>query len=221
VRPVRSRYVGDVGDVVVGRITELQQSKWKVDIAGRQDAVLQLGAVNLPGAARRRTIEDQLQMRSLFVENDVIVAEAQSFFQDGSVALQVGRDMGKLENGIFVSVSSSLIKRSKTHFHTIAGAVDVIIGMNGCIWLSASLSDEEKEVKAIQGKNYVSKPVPREDREKIARVRNCIAALAERNLPIHPDTITECYRASLKYDPKHLITPEVVEIITKPVQLSL
>lgn len=210
-----------MGDVVVGRVTELQQSKWKVDIAARQDAALQLGAVNLPGAARRRTIEDQLQMRSLFVENDVIVAEVQSFFQDGSVALQVGREMGKLENGFFMTVPSSLIKRSKTHFHTIAGAVDLIIGMNGCLWLSASLSDEEKETMAIQGKNYVPKPVPKEDRDKIARVRNCICALAERDLPIHPDTITECYRASLKYEPKHLISPDVIEIITKSVQMSL
>jgi exosome complex component RRP4 len=62
---------GDVGDVVVGRITEVGQSRWRVDVNGRQDAVLQLGAVNLPGgAARRRTLEDQLQMRSIFVEHD-------------------------------------------------------------------------------------------------------------------------------------------------------
>ena len=54
VRPLKARYTGDIGDVVVGRITELQQSKWKVDINARQDASLQLGAVNLPGTARVR-----------------------------------------------------------------------------------------------------------------------------------------------------------------------
>jgi exosome complex component RRP4 len=53
VRALKSRYTGDVGDVVVGRVTEVGQSRWRVDVNGRQDAVLQLGAVNLPGGAAR------------------------------------------------------------------------------------------------------------------------------------------------------------------------
>lgn len=32
VRPLRSRYVGDVGDVVVGRITQVGVKRWLVDI---------------------------------------------------------------------------------------------------------------------------------------------------------------------------------------------
>lgn len=49
VRPLRSRYVPEIGDVVVGRITEVGQRRWKVDVHTRLDAVLLLSSVNLPG----------------------------------------------------------------------------------------------------------------------------------------------------------------------------
>jgi hypothetical protein len=43
------RYTGEIGDVVIGRITEVQQKRWKVDTNSRQDSVLLLSSVNLPG----------------------------------------------------------------------------------------------------------------------------------------------------------------------------
>lgn len=49
VQPVRSRYVGEIGDVVVGRVVEVQQRRWKIETNSRLDSILQLSAVNLPG----------------------------------------------------------------------------------------------------------------------------------------------------------------------------
>lgn len=49
IRPLKSRYNGETGDVVVGRITEVQQKRWKVDTNSRLDSVLLLSSVNLPG----------------------------------------------------------------------------------------------------------------------------------------------------------------------------
>jgi len=107
VRPVKSRYIGEVGDLVVGRVVSVDSKRWKVDINGQKvrsvararslscsysyrfvvlidfhstlvlyvvkDAMLQLSSINLPGGVQRmRTYEDQLQMRTLFVENDLI-----------------------------------------------------------------------------------------------------------------------------------------------------
>jgi exosome complex component RRP4 len=73
VRPLQSRYVGEIGDVLVGRIVEVGAKRWKVDVGGVQDAVLMLSSVILPGGVqRRRTYEDQLQMRELFVEGDLL-----------------------------------------------------------------------------------------------------------------------------------------------------
>lgn len=52
VRPLRSRYMPEIGDLVVGRITGVQQKRWKVDIKGRQEAVLMLSSINLPGGVQ-------------------------------------------------------------------------------------------------------------------------------------------------------------------------
>lgn len=49
VKPIKSRFDGEVGDVIVGRIIETGHRKWKVDIKGRHHAVLHLAAINLPG----------------------------------------------------------------------------------------------------------------------------------------------------------------------------
>lgn len=49
IRPLKSRYVGEIGDVVVARVTEVQQKRWKVNTNSRLDSILLLAAVNLPG----------------------------------------------------------------------------------------------------------------------------------------------------------------------------
>ena len=85
VRPLRTRYVPETGDVVLGRVVDIAGKRWKLDAGGRQDAI-QLGtAVHLPGGAqRRRNTVDELNMRALYAENDLISCEAQSFYADGA-----------------------------------------------------------------------------------------------------------------------------------------
>jgi len=56
---------------------QLGDKRWKVDVGGRQHALLLLSSVNLPGGIqRRRTQEDSLNMRAFFSENDVISVRA-------------------------------------------------------------------------------------------------------------------------------------------------
>ena len=43
------RYNGEVGDVIVGRVIEVAQRRWKVEVHSKLDAILQLSSVNLPG----------------------------------------------------------------------------------------------------------------------------------------------------------------------------
>ena len=50
--------------------------------------MLLLAAVNLPGGElRRRSERDELQMRQLLGEGDLVSAEVQAFFQDGALSL--------------------------------------------------------------------------------------------------------------------------------------
>ena len=43
------RYNGEVGDVVIGRIIEVQQRRWKVETHAKLNSLLMLSSVNLPG----------------------------------------------------------------------------------------------------------------------------------------------------------------------------
>uniref|UniRef100_A0A2P2KCI0 Exosome complex component RRP4 n=1 Tax=Rhizophora mucronata TaxID=61149 RepID=A0A2P2KCI0_RHIMU len=73
VRALRARYKPDIGDIVVGRVVEVAQKRWKLEINFSQDAVLLLSSMNLPdGIQRRRTAVDELNMRSFFGENDLV-----------------------------------------------------------------------------------------------------------------------------------------------------
>ncbi|WFD45196.1 Exosome complex component rrp4 [Malassezia psittaci] len=142
VRPVRTRYRPEVGDLVVGRITEVQSRRWKVDIGSKTDASLQLSSVNLPGGIQRKKLEsDELQMRAFFQEGDLLVAEVQSLFQDSGVGLHTrSLRYGKLRNGVLVVVPPVLIRRHKTHFLTLSnlanGPVDLVLGLNGLVWVA-------------------------------------------------------------------------------------
>ncbi|CAI4215064.1 unnamed protein product [Parascedosporium putredinis] len=103
VRPLRARYTPEIGDLVVGRVTEVQARRWRVDVASSQLAILQLSAINLPGGIqRKRTETDELQIRSFFAEGDLVVAEVQTLHGDGAAALHTrSLRYGKLRNGIF------------------------------------------------------------------------------------------------------------------------
>ncbi|XP_029371965.1 exosome complex component RRP4 isoform X3 [Echeneis naucrates] len=117
VRPLKTRFNGEVGDVVVGRITE-----------------------------RRRSAEDELTMREYLQEGDLISAEVQSVFSDGALSLHTrSLKYGKLGQGVLVQLSPSLIKRQKTHFHNLPCGASIILGNNGFVWLYPTPGQQEEE----------------------------------------------------------------------------
>jgi exosome complex component RRP4 len=194
VRPLRARYVAEVGDVVVGRVVELAPKRWKLEINARGDAQLLLSAVNLPGGVqRRRNAEDELNMRNFFREGDLVSAEVQELRGDGSVALHT-RSMryGKLDTGQFVTAQSSLVKRARRHFHTLDCGVHIILGNNGYVFLSilapgSTGVTEGPDATALQRAEPDAK-----QRQTIARVRNAIVALDQEFIAISPETIMSC-----------------------------
>jgi exosome complex component RRP4 len=154
----------------VGRISEVGPKRWKVDIATKQDAVLHLTSINLPGGIlRRRTTDDELQMRTFFTEGDLLVAEVQQLFSDGAASLHTrSLKYGKLRNGMFVSIPPMLVVRSKAHMYSLGDGVHCILGTNGYVWVSKDVKSsstitgsitriEEEASEAIySNKNEVS-----------------------------------------------------------------
>lgn len=73
VRTLHRRYAAEIGDVVVGRVSEVVSKRWRINLESRQEVHLMLSAVSLPGGVqRRRTAEDELNMRSVFKEGDLL-----------------------------------------------------------------------------------------------------------------------------------------------------
>lgn len=220
VRPLKTRYVGEIGDVIVGRITQVAQKKWIVDTNSRLNSVLMLSAVNLPGnELRRRTADDELLMREYFTEGDLIAGEVQQVRQDGEMSLHRIKYGKKLGEGTFVKVSPSLIKRTKSHYHVLHCGVHVILGMNGYVWVSLP----EKKIENEKGDivEYVKKDFTLGDRNNIARVRNCIVALNSQFHFIYDTSISYAFDASLTYAIKDILDPRVqVEITNNILEMN-
>jgi exosome complex component RRP4 len=213
VQPLKSRYLGEVGDLVVGRITGVEGKRWKVDINGQRDAILQLSSVNLPdGEQRMRTHEDQMQMRSLFEEHDLISAEIQNVGADGQISIHTrSLKYGKLENGQVVNVPSSLIKRLPQHYITFHFGVDIILGRNGMIWITRSLPEEWKaqeveshgvaplaETLQHLSQRHARTPLLDTERLKVARVCNSIKVLCKHNVQLDVSSISGVYEKSVE-----------------------
>uniref|UniRef100_A0A4W4EI60 Uncharacterized protein n=1 Tax=Electrophorus electricus TaxID=8005 RepID=A0A4W4EI60_ELEEL len=207
VRPLKTRYNGEVGDVIVGRITEVQQKRWKVETNSRLDSVLLLSSVNLPGG--------ELVSRSILhhIKDflDLLKAEVQSVFSDGALSLHTrSLKYGKLGQGVLVQVSPSLVKRQKTHFHNLPCGASIILGNNGFLWLYPTPGQQDEE----EGGYYTSlELVPLSDREVISRLRNCLLALAAHKVLLYDTSVLYCYESSLLYQIKDILKPETMDEI--------
>lgn len=227
VRPFKTRYNGEVGDVVVGRITEVGQKRWKVETFSKLDSVLLLSSVNLPGGElRRRSAEDELMMRHFLAEGDLISAEVQSLYGDGSLSLHTrSLKYGKLREGTLVQVPPSLVKRCKTHFLNFPFGATVILGNNGYVWI-CPLEEEEPTLTDNQTDRITADERPPQniqdtDRETIARLRNCVVTLADHGVTLFITSLQYAYDASLRHSVKELLKPEIQEEIAEVVRQRL
>ncbi|KAF2458562.1 hypothetical protein BDY21DRAFT_205889 [Lineolata rhizophorae] len=223
--PLRARYTPEIGDLVVGRIVEVQQRRWRVDVAAPLLAALPLSAINLPGGTlRKRTAVDELNIRGFFTEGDLLVAEVQGIFNDGSAGLHTrSLKYGKLRNGYFMSVTGSGgsggsrggVARSRRQVFTLTttrggGDVDVILGVNGYIWIAKHVEppatgkdvsitrlEETANTEMYSNQNEDISP---ETRREIARVASCISALVEAGVRVDEEMVVKAYGVAMEID---------------------
>lgn len=213
----RAKFIGETGDVVVGRITEVQvsQRRWRVETGARMDSILLLNHINLPGGElRRKTAEDELMMRNYFKEGDLIVAEVQSTFQDGSLSLHTrSLRYGRVGQGTLVKVPPYLMERCKFLFHNMPDlGVHLVLANNGYIWISAMRTDEEMEY----GFDLSLESLPLTTRQSIARMRNCIHILRIGEIMINLSSCRKCFDLSMEHEVKQLLDQVAIDgIIAK------
>ncbi|KAF6005314.1 hypothetical protein CCYA_CCYA01G0210 [Cyanidiococcus yangmingshanensis] len=221
VRSWRGRYIPNVGDVVVGRIVQVLPAsrRWKVDIQARQDAVLTLFAIRLPGAVqRRRTREDELNMRSFYAEHDLIAAEVQEVKADGTIMLHTRLEdkLGKLQQlGLFVAVPPGLIHRTSRAFASLGyPRLCAVLGVNGYIWIywstDESDSAEPNQEQLPQSRGVKVPLVPAlttSDAKAFCRARNAVLALSMLSFSISVESIRYVFGASATIEPRDMLEP--------------
>ncbi|KAI1331815.1 exosome component 2 [Xylariaceae sp. FL0255] len=229
VQPLRARYTPEIGDLVVGRIVEVQARRWRVDVGASLLAQLPLSAINLPGGIqRRRTETDELQIRTFFSEGELLVAEVQQLFGDGGAVLHTrSLKYGKLRNGVFFSVSGTgggggVVRARRQAFaldigHGAAGdadKIDVILGVNGYIWINHHIEGEGPTSESAGGTSitraeesvglnvYSSQndEILHSTLREIVRVRCVIEALVEHGLRVDEDTVVRGYHGAVEMD---------------------
>ncbi|KAI1438422.1 hypothetical protein GGR50DRAFT_639741 [Xylaria sp. CBS 124048] len=228
VRPLRARYTPEIGDLVVGRIVEVQPRRWRVDVGGALLAQLPLSAINLPGGIqRRRTETDELQIRTFFSEGELLVAEVQQVYSDGAAILHTrSLKYGKLRNGLFMAVSGTgggggVVRARRQAFAMDIGGsggaaddaekMDVILGVNGYIWISKHIEGEGPaaetsgpaitRVEESVGLNVYSSQndsIPPGTMREIARVRGVIEALVEHGLRVDEEMVVRVYQEAVE-----------------------
>eukprot|EP00760_Papus_ankaliazontas_P010811 PhM_4_TR144/c0_g2_i1/m.10774/K03679/RRP4, EXOSC2; exosome complex component RRP4 len=197
VRTPSKRYLGESGDVVVGRVKEVSGTRWKVDVGSHQDAIMLLSNVTEPGGVlRRRGREDEIQMRSIFAEGDVVACEVQRVMHDGTVSLHTRspEKYGKLGEGVMVLVRPQLVPKTRKHFYVLEAvpSVRLIVGVNGFIW--------------VHGRNADSL----EGRCDLARTRNAVELLDRSLKEIHVEFVEHVIAKSieLQLTPWQMLLPQ-------------
>ncbi|KAI9854741.1 MAG: exosome non-catalytic core subunit rrp4 [Vezdaea acicularis] len=228
VYPLRARYTPEIGDLVVGRIVEVQSKRYLVHLSSPLLASLPLSAINLPGGIlRKRTSTDELQMRSFFSEGDLLVAEVQSLYQDGSAGLHTrSLKYGKLRNGLFMSVAgmggeggSGGVVRARRQVWTVStanggGKVDVILGVNGYIHISKHIepASETKGVTITRMEEAVSESIYSSQndviapqmRREIGRLASCVRVLVEGGARVDEGSVMRAYEQACEEESDYI-----------------
>lgn len=204
VEPITSIYSPQVGDIVVGRISQVLKQRWKVQIGCSVSADLRLSSIYLPNdELRRRTTTDERNMRNYFDVGDLLCAEVQQVI-DGIIFLHTRQQHPKrLDNGIIVEVPARLIKKVESHISTIeieSFQFNTIFGLNGSIWISPQ----------NDAANFL-----------IPRIRNCIVLLATygkfiflgKTSTTNENSVEDIFEKTKDIPTNQIVTPETAKFL--------
>ena len=146
----------------------------------------------------------------------MLVAEVQKLNGDGSASLHTrSLKYGKLRNGVFMSVSGmgggGGVVRARRQVFTIdavnvAGQIDVILGVNGYIWISKHVEIEGADTAITRVEEAISTTVyssqndwiGAETRREISRVKGVIGLLVEEGLRVDEEMVGRAYEAAVE-----------------------
>jgi exosome complex component RRP4 len=113
-----------------------------------------------------------------------------------------------------VTVQSSLIKRSRSHFHVFEWGVEVILGLNGYVWIGKPRkTPNQQDLDSLYSSELDLTSF--EEKQAIARTRNVIVALDRVFISIEEETIRKVCQLSMPLEIKDILGSSFISQLLK------
>jgi exosome complex component RRP4 len=149
--PLSGRYMPKKGDVVVGKVTNIGNSGWAVDIFSPYNADLNIGEATTEYIDLHKT-----ELGSIFDIDDYILGEVVGINERKFIKLSTKhRPCRKLVGGNLISVSPSKIPRiigkegSMISMLKKGSNCDILVGQNGFVWIKGEPEKQALAAKVI------------------------------------------------------------------------
>jgi exosome complex component RRP4 len=155
-------YIPSLGDLVIGKITEVNMHGWTVDINSPYVAILRTSeALNRPFRPQRDELAEFLDV------GDMILAKVISFDRTRDPNLTIREpDLGKIRHGQMVRVSPAKIPRVIGRKGSMIGMLkretscNITVGQNGLVYVSGRNREDERiavlAIKKIEEEAHTS-----------------------------------------------------------------
>ncbi|MGZ4919645.1 MAG: exosome complex RNA-binding protein Rrp4 [Halobacteriota archaeon] len=147
--PLSGKYLPIVGDIVIGLVTDISFSNWKIDVSSPYEALMHISEYP------RRI--DSSEMAKIMGVGDLAIFKVIDV--DRSMKVELAPKEGQLrvlKSGRIIEVSYTkvprVIGRAGSMISLLKSKLDVniFVGKNGRIWINGKAEDEELAIKAIR-----------------------------------------------------------------------
>ncbi len=149
--PLAGRYLPKKGDTIIGRVSDVLMSGWRIDMNTMYDAVLSLKE------ASGDYIKKGDDLTRYFALDDWLVAKIVMVTSQNLVDVTVrGPGLRKLRGGTIIEVVANKVPRiigkrgSMVSMLKRATGCDIMVGQNGLIWLNGEPEMEALAIRCIK-----------------------------------------------------------------------
>jgi exosome complex component RRP4 len=149
--PLADPYVPKVGDVVIGQVTDVMFSGWRVDLKGPYSAVLSIKDATSDFIGRG------VDLTQYFALGDYVFCKIVNVTSQKLIDITLrGQGLRKLTGGRLIEVNPAKVPRIIGREGTMANMIqtdthtEMVIGQNGVIWVNGDPAKENIAVEAIR-----------------------------------------------------------------------
>ncbi|MAG50112.1 RNA-binding protein [archaeon] len=148
--PLTGKYVPKVGDIIIGRIIDMNFNGWVVDIGCSYDAVLSIRSV-------QEYVERDDDLTKYYSFNDIVVTKITKITRSKLIDLTTkGPGLMKLVGGNIIEVTPSKVPRVIGKQGSMIDMIKkmtncrITVGQNGRVWIQGDIKNTLIATKAIR-----------------------------------------------------------------------